>query len=61
MRELGFDLTPWTDAPPAIRARRILEAASGFWSSLDNEQRSAIDEAWGERVELPLRWPQPPS
>jgi len=61
MREVGFDLTPWTDAPAAIRARRILEAASGFWSSLDNEQRRAVDEAWGERVELPSRWPQLPS
>lgn len=61
MREVGFDLTPWTDAPAATRARRILEAANGFWSSLDDEQRRAVDEAWGERVELPPRWPQLPS
>jgi hypothetical protein len=61
MREVGFDLTPWTDAPAAIRARRILEVANGFWGSLDNEQRRAIDEAWGERVELPPRWHGLPS
>ncbi|HEX7840517.1 MAG TPA: hypothetical protein VF469_23725 [Kofleriaceae bacterium] len=61
MREVGFDLTPWTDAPAAIRARRILEAANGFWSALDHEQRRAVGEAWGERVELPPRWPQLPS
>lgn len=61
MREVGFDLTPWIDAPAAIRARRILEAANGFWSSLDDEQRRAVDEAWGERVELPPRWHGPPS
>jgi hypothetical protein len=59
MREIGIDLTPWTDAPAAIRARRIVEAAKGFWSSLNEEQRRAVDEAWGERVELAPRWPPP--
>jgi hypothetical protein len=56
-REIGIDLTPWTDAPAATRARRIVEAAKGFWSSLDDEQRRAVEEAWGERVELASRWP----
>lgn len=60
-RELGIDLTPWADAPAATRTKRILEAAKVFWSSLDTEQRRAIDEAWGERVELPPRWPLPSS
>jgi hypothetical protein len=60
-RELGLDLTPWADAPPATRARRIIEAARGFWSSLGQEQRRAVDEAWGERVEMPPRWPLPSS
>jgi hypothetical protein len=58
-REIGIDLTPWTDAPAATRTRRIVEAAKGFWSSLDDEQRRAVEEAWGERVELAPRWPPP--
>jgi hypothetical protein len=57
-REIGIDLTPWIDAPAATRAKRIMEAAKGFWGSLDDEQRRAVDEAWGERVEFPPRWPQ---
>ena len=59
-QSIGLDLTPWTDAPPATRSRRIMEAATGFWSSLDDDQRRAVGETWGERVELPPRW-QPPS
>jgi hypothetical protein len=58
-QDLGVDLTPWIDAPPATRAKRIMEAAHGFWSSLDDDQRHAVGEAWGERVELPPQW-QPP-
>jgi hypothetical protein len=61
MRDVGIDLTPWIDAPTAVRARRIIEAAKGFWSSLSDEQRRVVDEAWGERVEFPPRWPQPAS
>jgi hypothetical protein len=61
MQDLGVDLTPWTDAPPATRVKRIMEAANGFWSSLDDDQRRAVGEAWDERVELPSRWPPPPS
>lgn len=61
MRELDVDLTPWLDAAPPIRARRIIEAARGFWDALDDEQRRAVGEAWGERVELPPRWPPPSS
>jgi hypothetical protein len=60
-RAVGSDLTPWIDAPAATRARRIVEAAKGFWNSLTDEQRRAVDEAWGERVELSPRWPQPSS
>ena len=60
-REIGIDLTPWADAPAATRAKRILDAAKGFWSSLNAEQRRAVDEAWGERVELSPRWPLPSS
>lgn len=60
-REIGIDLTPWLDAPAATRAKRIMEAAKGFWGSLNDEQRRAVDEAWGERVEFPPRWPQPSS
>jgi hypothetical protein len=60
-REIGIDLTPWIDAPAATRAKRIMEAAQGFWGALDDEQRRAVDEAWGERVEFPPRWPQPSS
>jgi hypothetical protein len=58
-QDLGVDLTPWIDAPPATRAKRIMEAAHGFWSSLDDDQQHAVGEAWGERVELPPQW-QPP-
>jgi hypothetical protein len=61
MQDLGVDLTPWTDAPPATRTKRIMEAANGFWSALDDDQRRAVDEAWGERVELLPTWPPPPS
>jgi hypothetical protein len=61
LQEFGIDLTPWLDAPPQTRAKRILEAAKGFWDSLNDEQRRAVGEAWGERVELPLRWPPPSS
>ena len=43
---IGFDLTPWLDAPPAMRQKRIMEAASGFWGVLDDDQRRAVDEAW---------------
>jgi hypothetical protein len=50
---IGLDLTPWLDAPPAKRWKRIMEAASGFWGALDDDQRRAVDEAWSERVELP--------
>ena len=60
-REMGIDLTPWADAPAATRAKRILEAAKIFWSSLNPEQRRAVDEAWGERAELPPRWALPSS
>jgi hypothetical protein len=60
-REMGIDLTPWADAPAATRAKRILEAAKVFWNSLNTEQRRAVDEAWGERVELLPRWPLPSS
>jgi hypothetical protein len=60
-QDLGLDLTPWTDAPPATRAKRIMEAATGFWSALDDDQRRAVGEAWDERVELSPRWPPPPS
>lgn len=59
-QDLGIDLTPWLDAPPATRVKHIIEAANGFWGSLDDDQRRAVGEAWGERVELPPRW-QPPS
>ena len=61
MQDLGADLTPWTDAPPATRLKRIMEAADGFWSSLDDDQRRAVGESWDERVELPPRWSPPPS
>ena len=60
-RELGIDLTPWLDAPAVTRTKRIMEAARGFWGSLNDEQRRAVDEAWGERVELVPRWPLPSS
>lgn len=60
-QSIGVDLTPWTDALPATRVKRIMEAASGFWSSLDDDQRRAVGEAWGERVEMPPSWPPPPS
>jgi hypothetical protein len=59
-QSIGLDLTPWLDAPPATRWKRIMEAASGFWGALDDDQRRAVGEAWDERVELPPRW-QPPS
>jgi hypothetical protein len=62
MQDIGVDLTPWVDAPPATRTKRILEAANGFWSSLNDDQRRAVDEAWGERVERvapPLRYSRP--
>lgn len=60
-REIGIDLTPWADAPAATRAKRILEAAKVFWNSMNTEQRHAIGEAWGERVELQPRWALPSS
>lgn len=60
-REIGIDLTPWLDAPAATRTKRIMEAAKSFWGSLNDEQRRAVDEAWGERVEFPPRWPVPSS
>jgi hypothetical protein len=59
VRELGIDLTPWLDAPASTRVRRIADAARGFWDTLDDEQRRAVGEAWGERVELPSQWPPP--
>jgi hypothetical protein len=61
MQGIGVDLTPWADAPTATRAKRIMEAANGFWSSLNDDQRRAVGEAWDERVELPPRWPPLPS
>jgi len=61
MRAVGIELTPWADAPPATRTKRILEAAKSFWSSLNTDQRRAVDEAWDERVELLPRWPLPSS
>lgn len=57
----GIDLTPWADAPAETRARRIAESARVFWNNLTNEQRTAVDEALGERVEIPPRWPRQPS
>jgi hypothetical protein len=58
-QDLGIDLTPWIDAPPTTRAKRIMKATHGFWSSLDDAQRHAVGEAWDERVELPPQWPPP--
>jgi hypothetical protein len=58
-RSCGGDLTPWADAPAAIRARRISESARTFWNGLSAEQQHAIDDALGERVEIP--WPRRPS
>jgi hypothetical protein len=60
-RELGLDLTPWSDAPAAIRAKRVVDAAKVFWGSLNAEQQRTVDDAWGERVELATRWPLPSS
>lgn len=60
-RDLGLDLTPWIDAPSAMRTKRILEAARGFWGSLDDDRRRAVGEAWDEHVEIAPRWPPQPS
>ncbi len=49
------DLTPWLDVPD-VRAHRIAEAASSFWSSFTPEEQETMSEAWTERTELPPRW-----
>lgn len=50
--DLGFDLTPWLDAPAELRARRIADAAQAIFERIPRERLDDVRDAWNTRTKL---------